>query len=265
MDTFSSGTAKGYLGTATFTDEDVRATIAEMCNGRPCLIDDAALARGARLYHALRAHVQANGFTSIAMKCWPEMDAPGRDLISCLPITWLMSKGDVRAAACESDCGTAVMQSLATLLTGAPAACLDFVNYTGRCACVELGHCGVGVAGQMGDGEAIAYKSPDRQGGTPNHAPALIGQFAYGPKTGLAITQGPDGAFKMLAFTGESSPATAQGKKYSAADILLPRYRELSGLILEHGFPHHLAVAMRDITGEIAEVCAILGIACYQP
>jgi L-fucose isomerase-like protein len=265
MDTFSSGSAKGCLGEATFTDADVRATMDEMRAGRPCLIDDDYLARGARLYHALRAHVQANGFTSIAMKCWPELDKPGRDLISCFPITWLMTKGDVRAAACESDCGSAVLQSMAALLTGTPAACLDFVNYTGRCSCVELGHCGVGIVGQMGDGEAIAYKSPDRQGGAPHHAPALIGQFAYGPKTGMTITQGPDGAFKMLVFTGESSPTTAQGKKYSAADILLPRYRELSSLILEHGFPHHLAVAMRDITTELAEVCAVLGIECFNP
>ncbi|HEX2949400.1 MAG TPA: hypothetical protein VHV83_07500 [Armatimonadota bacterium] len=261
MDTFSSGTATGYLGTVTFTDADVRATMDEMRTGRPCYITDELLERGARLYHALRAQVQANGFTSIAMKCWPELG----DLIACFPLTWLMTKGDVRAASCESDCGTAILQSLASLLSGAPAACLDFVNYTGRCSCVELGHCGVGIAGEMGDGEAIAYKSPDRQGGSPEHGPALIGQFAYGPKTGMAITQDADGTFKMLVFTGESNPETAQGKKYSAVDIAMPRYRELSNLILEHGFPHHLAVAMRDIQQEIAEVCAVLGIACYSP
>ena len=265
MDSYHRGAATGYLGTATFTDADVEATMGEMCEGRPCEIRLEHLRNGARFYHALKAQVEANGFTSVAVKCWPELYAPGIEIAACFPMTWLMTKGVVRAAACESDCSTAVIQSLAALLSGVPAANLDFVNYTGRCACVELGHCGVGIAGQMGAGERIAYKSPDRQGGAPEHAPALIGQFAYGPKTGLAITQGPDGRFKMLAFTGQSSEATAQGKRYSAADVLLHEYRQLDTLILAHGFPHHLAVAMRDISREVAEVCAVLEIDCYNP
>ena len=180
-------------------------------------------------------------------------------------MTWLMSKGDVRAASCESDAPTAVMQSLAALLSGQPAACLDFVNYTGRSACVELGHCGVGIAGLMGDDEAIAYKSPDRQGGDPEHAPALIGQFIYGPKTGIAITQTPESKLKVLGFTGTSSPQTAQHKLYSAADVMVDNYQALNTLILQHGFPHHLAVAMRDIRREVGEVCAVLGIEYFSP
>ncbi len=136
-----------------------------------------------------------------------------------------MTKGIVTAAACESDCQTAAVQSMATHLSGRPAACLDFVNYTGRCDCVELGHCGVGIAGEMGEGEAIAYKSPDRQSGG-SCAPALIGQFEYGPKTGIAIAPDECGGFRILTFAGESSPDTAQGKLYSAADILLRQYRE---------------------------------------
>lgn len=265
METFKSGKASGVVGAGTFTDADVAATAAEMAAGRPCRISPAELEKGARLFHALKAHVEANGFTSIAVKCWPELLAAGLDLAACFPMTWLQTKGVVRAAACESDCGTAVIQSMAALLSGTPAACLDFVNYTGRCSCVELGHCGVGIAGQMSDEEAIVYKSPDRQGGDPNHAPALIGQFAYGKKTGIAITQTPAGQLKMLAFTGESTPETAQHKLYSAADILMNEYLKLDQLILEHGFPHHLAMAMRDITREVAEVCAVLGIEYYNP
>ena len=265
MDTYHQQKAKGYCGEASFTDADVEATMVEMATGRPCLISKEHLRKGARLYHAFKAQIEANGFTSVAVKCWPELYAPDVEIAACFPMTWLQTKGIIRAAACESDCGTAVIQSMATLLAGAPAACLDFVNYTGRCSCVELGHCGVGIAGQMGDDEAIAYKSPDRQGGDPPHAPALIGQFAYGEKTGLSITQDAQGNFKMLTFTGASSPQTAQHKKYSAADLLMQDYQALNDLILEHGFPHHLAVAMRDISREVEEVCAVLGITNYNP
>ncbi|HEY3378676.1 MAG TPA: hypothetical protein VGL77_14410 [Armatimonadota bacterium] len=265
MDTYKSGTAAGFCGTSCFTDGDVEATMSEMATGRPCLISEAHLRKGARLYHAFKAQVVANGFTSIAVKCWPELVAKDPEIAACFPMTWLMTKGDVWAASCESDVPTAVMQSLGALLTGKPSACLDFVNYTGRSACVELGHCGVGIAGLMGDDEAIAYKSPDRQGGDPTHAPALIGQFRYGPKTGIAMTQASDGHLKVLTFTGENSPATTQHKLYSAADLLVNEYRALNTLILQHGFPHHLAVAMRDITREVSEVCAFLEIECFTP
>lgn len=265
IETYDSGTADGYSGTATFTAADVEATMREMAAGRPCLISEEHLRNGARLYHAFKAHVQANGFTAVAVKCWPELYSKKLGIAACFPMTWLQSKGDVRAASCESDGPTAVMQSLAALLSGQPAACLDFVNYTGRSACVELGHCGVGIAGLMGEDEAIAYKSPDRQGGDPAHAPALIGQFRYGPKTGIAITQTPEGKMKVLGFTGASSPQTAQHKLYSAADVQVDQYQALNTLILQHGFPHHLAMAMRDIRREVGEVCAVLGIEYYSP
>ena len=263
MSTYKTGKAEGYCGEATFTDADVEATTNEMKSGRKCLISDDKLRKGARLYHAFKAQIEANGYTSIAVKCWPEILHPDIDITPCFPMTWLLTKGIVTAASCEADGPTAVMQTLGTLLSGKPAACLDFVNYTGGCECVELGHCGVGIAGLMGEGEAIAEKSPDRQGGDLN-APALIGQFQYGPKTGIAIVP-KDGGFKVLCFTGENTPESNQGKLYSAADVLVKEYRRLNDLILEHGFPHHLAVAMSDVSREIAEVCAFLDVEYFNP
>jgi L-fucose isomerase-like protein len=265
MSTYHSGKATGYCGEATFTDEEVTATMAAMREQRVCQVSEAHLRNGARFYHALKAQIDAQGFTSIAVKCWPELLAPEVNIAACFPMSWLLTNGVVRGVGCEADCPTAVLQSLGALLTGAPAACLDFVNHTGRCPIVELGHCGVGIAGQMGEGEAIAYKSPDRQGGDPQHAPALIGQFAYGPKTGMAITQTASGQLQLLAFTGENCPDTAQGKLYCAADLHFPAYQQLDRLILQHGFPHHLAVAMADITQEVKEVCDFLGIQYANP
>ncbi|MHB0999217.1 MAG: hypothetical protein ACYC27_08220 [Armatimonadota bacterium] len=259
MNTYECETAKGSIGTASFTETDVEATMVEMKDGRECVITDDELRKAARLYHALKAQIEANGFTAAAVKCWPEIG-----ITTCFPMTWLLTKEIVTAVGCESDCPTAVIQSLASLLSGKPAACLDFVNYTGRCSCVELGHCGVGIAGQMGEGECIAYKSPDRQAGA-SAGPALIGQFAYGPKTGIAITQGQDSGFKILCFTGENSPESAKHKLYSAADVIVEQYKQLDKLILKHGFPHHLAVAMDDISREVAEVCDFLGIDCLNP
>ena len=264
MTTYRTGQAKGHLGETRFTDADVEATMREMKAGRKCLIDDEKLRKGARLYHAFKTLIEANGYTSIAVKCWPEILHPDIDITPCFSMTWLLTKGIVTAASCEADCPSAVMQSLGNLLSGKPAACLDFVNYTGGCECVELGHCGVGIAGLMGDGEAIAEKSPDRQGGDLN-SPALIGQFQYGPKTGIAIAPDPVGGFRVLCFTGENTPESNRKKLYSAADVIVKEYRQLDKLILENGFPHHLAVAMSDVSSEVAEVCDFLGIEYFNP
>jgi L-fucose isomerase-like protein len=264
MTTYRTMQAEGYCGAASFTEADVDDTEREMKEGRRSLISDDQLRKGARLYHALKAQIEANGFTSVAVRCWPELLHPEVGIAPCFPMTWLLTKGVVTAAACEADCPAAVMQTLGTLLSGRPAACLDFVNHTGRCECVELGHCGVGIAGQMDEDEAIAEKSPDRQGGSLN-APALIGQFAYGPKTGVAIAPEPEGGFRVLSFTGENTPESARRKLYSAADVIVQEYRQLEGLLLQHGFPHHLAMATGDISREVAEVCSFLGVRCDNP
>lgn len=263
MAAYQSGKARGYIGEFGFTEDDVNNTAAEMQAGRHCLVDRNQVLKGARLYHAFKAVIEAFGFTSIAVKCWPEILAPGIDIAPCLSMTWLLTKRIVTAAACESDCPTAVIQSLATLLSGRPAACLDFVNHIGSQRCVELGHCGAGIAGEMGEGEAIACKSPDRQGNDLN-GPALIGQFQYGKKTGLAVAPDGRGGIKLLCFTGESTPASNRHKLYSAVDLLVDGYQKLHAEILAGGFPHHVAVASGDISAEIREVCDCLGIAgCF--
>jgi len=277
METYRTGVARGYEGEFRFSEEDVKTTMDEMMRGRLVLVEDEIVEKAARLYHSFRAIIKANGFTSSAFRCWPEMIQDYIGIAPCFSMGWLLSKGEVTSAACEGDWPTAIAQSIGTLLSGKPSACLDFVNYTGRGPIVQLGHCGVGIAGLMAPNElpleevsedikekvmrgkikvndAIAEKSPDRQGGK-KVAPALIGQFEYGVKTGIDLIQDKDGKFKMLAFTGESRPETAKGLLYCAADVEVRNYSKLNELILEHGFSHHLAVAFRDITKELALLC----------
>ena len=92
-----------------------------------------------------------------------------------------------------------------------------------------------------------------------------MGQFEYGPKTGLCLTQDPDGRFKLLTFRGESGPKSARGMAYSAADIVVPEYAKLDRLVLDGGFPHHLAVAMGDITEDVRMLCKFLGVEYVSP
>ncbi len=271
MEAHRTGQALGYLGKASFADEDVLRTIAQIGKASEIRVDADMLARGARLYHAYRAIIRANGYTSAAFRCWPENNEPYIGISACLAMGLLLANGDLAAAACESDWPTAVAQSIGTLLAGRPAACLDWINYTGGSEIIQLGHCGMGICGGMASGrvadepcDVVGVHPVIRQaGGTMG--PVHIGQFEYGPKTGLCLTHDRGGRFRMLAFRGESSPETARGLAASAADVKVPRYAEVNDLVLEGGFPHHLAVAIGDIHEDVRMLCTLLGVEFVSP
>lgn len=264
---FETGKTSGYLGETSFTDDEVKATMRAVREGREVSVDDEMLEKGCRMYHALRCMAGANGHTSLALRCWPEVYEPHIGVSLCLSISLLLGNGDVRAAACEADWPAAVTQSLGTLLSGRPAVCLDWVNYTGGSEIVQLGHCGVGLMGHMAAGcqcEAVTLHPVLRQGGK-RMGPVHIGQFEHGPKTGICMMQDTDGKFRMLAFAGESGPDTEKGMKYVAADVRFPKYRELNQLILEGGFPHHLATAFGDVREDLRLLCKFLDVEYVEP
>ncbi len=262
LKTYETGQASGYLGDVTFAQADVDQTYERMVNGRELLTAAEKVRKGARLYHAFKALIDANGFTSAAFRCWPEV-MQIEDMAACLSIGWLLSERVVRAAACEGDWPTAVCQSMGSLLSGQPAACLDFINQVGAQHVVQLAHCGVGIPCLMEDGK-LGEISPDRQAGVLM-GPTCIGQFRYGTKTGISMIQDRDGKFKMLVFTGESRPDTRQGLLVAAADVEVAQPEKLNRLILTHGFAHHLAVAMGDISQELKLLCEFYGIEYVNP
>jgi len=294
INVYTTRTASGYLGKATFSEADIKKTVSKMLKNKLCLIFQHrdVIEKAARMYHAFGAIIRANGYTGAAFRCWPELMADYIHLAICYTMTSLLADDVITSAACESDWPTAVAQSIGRHLTGKCAACLDFVNFTGRSEIVELGHCGVGIPGLMCQnspqaveqykklgaekfrekvmsgkirvGEAIFASSPTRQAGNQIE-PVLIGQFEYGPKTGICLTQAPGGRFKMLVFVGESGKRTAKGKLYAAADVRLKEYKKLNEIILQEGFSHHLAVAMDDISAELKELCAYYDIDYFNP
>ncbi|MBN1918500.1 MAG: hypothetical protein JW889_11375 [Verrucomicrobia bacterium] len=293
LNVYKTGKASGLKGEVSFSDADVKATAERMRSGRLCLVTDEMLTAGARLYHALRAVIEASGMTTIAVRCWPELQSGIFPYTPCLAMGQLLADGVVTGAGCESDCLIAVAQSFATHLSGRPSACLDFVNFIGGSDVVQLGHCGVGIPGLMAPNDAklgaacagcarvpdelreritrgevkvndaITTSGPPRHGGFTT-GPNLVGQFQYGVKTGVCLIESGD-SYKMLAFTGENSPETAKGMLYTAADVRVRNHKRLHELILEHGFAHHLAVAMGDITGELEDLCCYYGIVYYNP
>jgi len=286
--TFEKREARGLFGIKKFTEEDVEKSTKEIMKGRPCLVDRDMVKTSMRLYHAYKALIEVNGGTSAAFKCWPELQSEHIFKYSpCLAIGKLLGDGIISGGGCESDVITTIAQSLGTFLSGLPAACLDFVNYTGGSKVVQLGHCGVGIPGCMEKNpkfipdipdektknmiekgkikinDAIWYSSPPKQVGFMTGA-NLVGQLRYGKKTGIAMAPDKDKKFKMLIFTGESSPSSAKHMLYTASDIVVKDYKQLNEVILKEGFPHHLAVAFGDISKELKILCEYYGVRAVE-
>lgn len=283
--------AQGTAGAAAFTEDDIQATLAEMKQGRLVLItDEEALYRVARLYHALVALCQAEGFEAASLRCWPELMAEPLQVAGCLAIAWATAKRDVAAFACEGDWPGAMVQAIAGWLTGRPAAFLDFVDWTAKRDVVRFGHCGVGLCGCMAPNDPELMARVSREGGvsaelleeivagkvrvndaligrphTTEGAGRLIGQLEYGPKTGIDLIQNPDGSLQMLAFTGENSPETAQGILYSGCDLRIKNYRRLDEIKRTRGFSHHLVIALADILPELRELCQFYNVELLSP
>jgi len=280
--------ARGLFGVKKFTEGNIEKSTKEIMKGRPCLVDREMVKASMRLYHAYKALIEVNGGTSAAFKCWPELQSGHIfKYTPCLAMGKLLASGIISGAGCEADVITTIAQSLGTYLSGLPAACLDFVNYTGGSEVIQLGHCGVGIPGCMEKNpraisdipdkktremiekgrvkinEAIGYSSPPKQVGFMTGS-NLIGQFRYGKKTGIAIAPDKDKKFKMLIFTGESSSSSNKHMVYSAADVVVKDYKRLNETILQEGFPHHLAVAFGDISAELKILCEYYDIKYFE-
>lgn len=268
MEVCKSGKITGFVGTESFTDADVDNVVEFVCTGREVQVDRELIAKAARLYLSYKAIIDANGYTSASMRCWPEQNEAYIGYSACLAMSLLIGNGDVTSASCEADWPMAVMQTVGTLLSGQPAYCLDWVSYTGGSEIIQLGHCGVGVCGCMEPGgkqcEAVTLHPVIRQGGK-SIGPVVIGQFKYGPMTGICINQDRDGEFTVLAFEGESDKSTDIGMKYCAADLRVKNYKRLNEIVLDGGFPHHLAVARGHIADDVKMLCKLLGVRYVNP
>ena len=278
---------EGLAKTVTFTEEDIENTIQRLRKDRIVLSPDDQMYRSARYYHAFKAIIEANGLTSAAFRCWPDIQGSGVNI--CAAIGLLMADGIITGGGCERDIGVAISQSVLRHITGKPAVCLDFVDQFGRYSknLIQMGHCGAGIPGYMepaptdiinkineNGGEVPADiaegihqgKIPVRNtlmGSSVNYpsgtdvGPCLVGPMKFGEYTCMRILPSVDSqSYNMLIFKGKSSAETARNTKYVSLDLVIDGDADaLFAQVLEHGFPHHLAAVPGDHVEILKELC----------
>lgn len=288
---YDSMRCEGSAKTVTFTEDDVQATIQRLRNDRIVLSPDEQLYRSARYYHSFRAIIEANGLTSAAFRCWPEIQGSGVNI--CAAIGLLLSDDIISGGGCERDIGVTMSQSILNHLSGQPAVCLDFIDQFGRFTknLVQMGHCGCGIPGYMEETpQDILDKIETNDGKVPDEimegintgkiavrntlmgssvnspsgvdvGPCLVGPLKFGEYTCMRILPSLDGkSYNMLIFKGKSSEETARNTKVVSLDLVVEGDTEaLFEKVLQYGFPHHLAAVRGDHVEALKELCRFWG------
>jgi L-fucose isomerase-like protein len=73
LEAFKTGKTEGLEGTFEFSDSDIDARQKFMLRGKELLAGQEFVRDTAKLYCALKILIEANGFTSISLRCWPEL------------------------------------------------------------------------------------------------------------------------------------------------------------------------------------------------
>jgi len=75
---------EGLAKTVTFTEDDIQSVVSRLQDGRIVLSPHEQLYRSARYYHSFKAIIEANGLTSAAFRCWPEIQGSGVNICAAI-------------------------------------------------------------------------------------------------------------------------------------------------------------------------------------
>ena len=212
-------------------------------------------------YQAYYDFAKEYRYDALGISCWPKIQ---KDTLAC-PIIAKLNQNGI-AAACEGDLPSAVSMLLLQYLAQAPAALMDMTAFDENDQTILMWHCGPAAECYADDmGVQLTYsEQPDAAGRVARLG--LINDLVFKPQhlTFMRITGEWD---SMLLLDGKAfgkekpSPAGSRGwigglrlnrKKIDVIDFV--------NTIFVQGFQHHYPMVAGDITEELMETAAWLGL-----
>jgi L-fucose isomerase-like protein len=227
------------------------------------------LERNARIYLALKELIEEEGYDALAVQCWPTFQSEYQ-VVPCMAYSLLGSE-DGFAVSCEGDLPGAVSMLLMNSMspTFGSSTLLDLTALDAAADSALLWHCGV-TPRHFGKDKSIRWvdhvtlnrKSGDRIG--------VSGDLVFAPQATTISYAGGD--FSRIFIAGarivESDAAGFDGTRGWFTEFRLDgepiAVGDLLNTVLTHGQQHHYAVAQGDLTSELAEVAAWLGMATVK-
>ena len=227
--------------------------------------ESAAFDRVTRLYLALRDTAREQGYDALAVSCWSEFQEAYR-IAPCMAYSWMGSEDGI-AVSCEGDVYGAISMYLLNLLTGAHGsstlldmAVIDTIN-----PAALMWHCGVSprhFANKDGiqwvDHVTLGRKSPNVYGVAGDQV------FAANPATISYISRSGDQLLVVGADIVERENPGYAGTRGWFTNFTLNHeptsLHDLVHTLTSGGHPHHYAVGIGNVTGELVEFASWTGV-----
>ncbi len=205
-----------------------------------------------RLVLALKELARENRLDLLAVRCLPEIWQQ-LGVTPCAALSFLTDEG--LSAACEADVlGAATMYAHRWLSGGKAPFLSDLIAVDPTRNIGRLWHCGVAPA-------SLANRPPARLSRQYIRQTGVTIEFSLraGPVTVSRLDSvGSD--FRMLIASGEATGEDIPLKGTAAEVVFKENVAGLLELIVNQGFPHHFALSYGDITAQLRDLCALLGI-----
>lgn len=251
-----------------YTGAEIAAVMDDALSGYACCDKASAKARDvhARYYKAHLDFCGEYGYDALAVSCWPQMQDLC-DSYSCSIVGKLNQNGI--PTACEGDLPGAVSMLLQKYLTDRPTTLMDLSDMDEAAESLLLWHCGPTPESYAGGCGAELRNVPQPAGENKVADRGLIIDMVFHPQHVTVMRIGGDWN-RMFLLDGdvlpvEQSPSKGPiGSRGWIGNLRLNRkpigVRDLMNTILVGGMEHHFPMMSGDITEELMEAAAWLGL-----
>ena len=226
--------------------------------------------RNARLYLALRRIIETEGYDALAVQCWPSFQEDF-DMAPCMAYSLLGSEDGV-AVSCEGDVPGAVSMLLMNSMSSrhGSATLLDLTTLDLEADAALLWHCGV-TPRHFGAGNGIRWVDHVTLGRKSDIRYGVSGDLLFAPQQTTIAYAGDD--FREL-FVATAEVVDTGKAGFDGTRGWFTRFRlngepielmDLVNTVMVQGREHHYAVAQGDLSSELAEVAAWLGMRTTRP
>ncbi|GBE20878.1 MAG TPA: hypothetical protein ENH00_12665 [Actinobacteria bacterium] len=251
--------------TATIAPDEARTVVDKLAAAASeVLTSDDFMERGARLYLALEEFALSNGYAALAVQCWPKFqDVMG--IAPCMAYGWLGSE-DGFAVSCEGDVPGALSMLLLNELSDMPGSStlLDMTALDLAAESMLMWHCGVSPRHFAND-DGIRWVDHPTLGRKSSETYGVAGDQVFAAQDATIAYVGDD-ASELLVVRARIEERDVKGfdgtRGWFTGFELNGEPTELIDLVntlMVGGHEHHYAVAQGDLTDELLEVAAWLG------
>ncbi len=226
--------------------------------------------RNARVYLALGQLIQSEGYDALAVQCWPTFQEEYH-MAPCMAYSLLGSE-DGFAVSCEGDVPGAVSMLLMNSMSPihGSSTLLDLTALDFQSDAALLWHCGV-TPRHFGGDNGIRWVEHVTLGRKSDVSYGVSGDLRFAPQQTTIAYAGDDFSEMFIATADviETPNAGFEGTRGWFSNFRLNgepiELTDLVNTAVVQGHEHHYAVAQGDLSSELAEVAAWLGMRTTRP